>query len=240
MAGLRREEIALLAGVSADYYARLEQGRAANVSDQVVGAVAEALRLDDLERRHLAVLLKPARDASTDQQPGIRPALRSMIAALDPVPAILNSPRLDVLAINRAGSRLIDDFAAMAPPERNIVRWMFLNPKARSVYLDWADIATQLVASLRVAGGRDPDDHRLAALVDELSTRSTEFASFWAEHRIFQHTYGPKRFHHEAVGTMTLNYETMYLPADAGLSLVLYTADPGSPSAEKLARMAES
>ena len=233
VAGLRREELALVAGVSADYYARLEQGRATNVSDQVLDAVAGALRLDELERRHLADLVRPPR-RTADDQPRVRPALRAMITALDPTPAVLHGPRLEVLALNRAASVLIDDFGAMPEPERNMVRWMFVDPKAREVYPDWPDIARQLVAILRVAGGRDATDDRLSALVDELSGISGDFTRFWAERDLFQHTHGPKRFHHEAVGTFTVNYETMHLPADTGLSLILYTAEPGSASEAKL------
>ncbi|TQR85599.1 helix-turn-helix domain-containing protein [Mycobacterium hodleri] len=232
VAGLRREELALLAGVSPDYYARLEQGRATNVSAQVLDAVSAALRLDALERSHLAALMRPAE--TTPEVPRVRPALRAMVAALDPIPAVLHGPRLEVVAINDAAATLIDDFAAMPLPERNMVRWMFLNPAARTRYPDWADVAAQMVAILRVAGGRDAADPHLSRLVDELSSLSREFRKCWATRELFEHTYGPKRFHHETVGTMTLNYETMHLPADQGLSLILYTAAAGSPSEAKL------
>ena len=115
-----------------------------------------------------------------------------------------------------------------------MVRWMFLDPRARQIYPDWSDIAAQLVAILRVAGGQHTADARLSELVDELSAKSTEFARFWADQRLFQHTHGPKRFHHDAVGTLTVNYETMHLPADPGLFVIIYTADAGSPSEAKL------
>jgi transcriptional regulator with XRE-family HTH domain len=232
--GLRREELAMLAGVSPDYYARLEQGRAVNFSDQVLEAVAVALRLDELERRHLAALVKPHADAGVNASLRVRPALRAMVGALDPTPAVLHGPRLEVLAINRAAAVLIHDFDAMPESERNMVRWIFLDPNARLVYPDWPEIAAQLVAILRVAAGRDTTDARLAEVVTELSEASPEFARSWADRNLFQHTYGPKRLHHQAIGTITVNYETMYLPADPGLSLILYTADPGSPSEAKL------
>ncbi|MBJ7340321.1 helix-turn-helix transcriptional regulator [Mycolicibacterium sp.] len=232
VAGLRREELASLAGVSPDYYARLEQGRATNVSAQVLDAVSAALRLDALERNHLMALIRPTE--STPEVPRVRPALRAMVTALDPVPAVLHGPRLEVLACNGAAARLIDDFAAMPVAERNMVRWMFLDPTARRVYPDWADVAAQMVAILRVAEGRAAADATLVRLVGELSARSPEFAAQWSARELFQHTYGPKRFHHDAVGTMTLNYETMHLPADRGLSLILYTAPAGSPSEAKL------
>ncbi|WP_234834882.1 helix-turn-helix transcriptional regulator [Mycolicibacterium stellerae] len=234
VAGLRREELAQLAGVSPDYYARLEQGRATNVSEQVLDAVARALRLDELERRHLSDLVKPATTATADGPIRVRPALRAIIDALDPTPAVLHGPRMEVLAINRAAALLICDFDAMPEPERNMVRWMFSDPRARQVYPDWPDIAAQLVAILRVAGGKNTADGPLAELVGELSSASPDFARFWSDRDLFQHTHGPKRFRHEVTGTFTLNYETLHLPADPGLSLILYSADPGSPSEAKL------
>lgn len=233
VAGLRREELASLAGVSPDYYARLEQGRATNVSDQVLDAVAGALRLDELERRHLNTLVKPSRRREAGV-PRVRPALRAMIAALDPTPAVLHGPRLDVLAINRAGRLLIHDFDAVPVPERNMVRWLFTDPTARRVYPDWLDIAAQLVAILRLNAGANGADTQLTELVADLSATSATFAKLWADQKLFQHTHGPKRFHHDAVGTFTLNYETVHLPADPGLSLILYSADAGSPSEAKL------
>jgi transcriptional regulator with XRE-family HTH domain len=238
--GLRREELAMLAGVSADYYARLEQGRARNVSDSVLAAVADALRLDDVERRHLSELVRPAKAESRGDQPiRVRAALKSMIHALDPTPAMLYGPRLEVLAVNRMAVLLFDDFDAMPVADRNMIRWMFLNPKARQVYPDWTEIAAQLVAVLRLAAGRDADDPRLATLVDDVSQRSEEFASCWADYRVFQHTHGPKRYRHETVGIMTLNYETLIPPTDPDLRVIVYTADVGSPSAEKLAALSE-
>ena len=231
--GLRREELATLAGVSVDYYARLEQGRARNVSESVLTAVADALRLDDLERRHLAELLRPT-ESDPEKPVRSRAALRSMIYALDPTPAMLYGPHMEVLAVNRMGALLFDDFAAMPVSERNLVRWMFLNPKARQVYPDWSEIAQQLVAILRLAAGTNGDGSRKSALVRDLSGQSDEFARFWSDHRVFQHTHGPKRIHHEAVGTMTLNYETLVPPSDPDLRVIVYTADVGSPSQEKL------
>jgi transcriptional regulator with XRE-family HTH domain len=231
--GLRREELALLAGVSVDYYARLEQGRARNVSEQVLDAVADALRLDTLERRHLYDLVRAApQRRSAPSRP--RLALRTTIDALDPVPAFVTGRYLDIVAINRMAAILIDDFDAMPPGERNIVRWMFLSPRARQVYPDWDEIASQMVAALRVAAGQDSNAPALSRMVDDLSARSPEFVRHWADYRVFQHTYGTKRYHHEAVGIVTVNYETLLLPADPGLSLIIYSADPGSPSEEKL------
>lgn len=233
VAGLRREELALVAGVSADYYARLEQGRAANVSEQVLVAVADALRLTDVERRHLSALARGHDADAADHSPRVRPALRSMIDALGPVPALLHDPLYEVMAINAAGAALIDDFEAMPAGDRNWARWTFLNPRARTVYVDWEEVAAQVVAVLRAAGAFQAGP-RLDQLCAELSSQSVEFSRYWADHRVFRHTFGPKRFHHEAVGDMTLNYETMHFPADQGLTLILYTADRGSPSEAKL------
>ena len=240
--GLRREELAVLAGVSADYYARLEQGRARNISDSVLSAVADALRLDDLERRHLTELVRPARSVSsaTSKPLRVRAALRAMIHALDPTPAVLHGPRMEVLAINRAGAALLDDFEAMPPAERNMVHWMFLNAKARAVYPDWSDIAAQLVAILRLAAGRDAGDQLLAALIDEITAQSDEFATYWSDHRVSQHTHGPKRFEIESVGALTLNYEALIPPSDPELRVIIYTAEVGSPSDERLRELLKS
>ncbi len=230
VAGLRREELALLAGVSADYYTRLEQGRAPNVSDQVLTAVADALRLDELERRHLFSLVRPAAAMAV---PRARLPLRMMLDALDPVPAVVHGPRLEVVAINRMGKVLIDDFDGVAPAERNMIRWMFRNPKARKVYPDWPEIAAQMVAILRQVVPQGDD------LVDALSAESAEFTRMWADYRVFQHTHGTKRFFHEAVGEMTINYESLVPPADPQLSVIVYSAATGSPSADKLRLLAE-
>ena len=222
----------MLAGVSPDYYARLEQGRATNVSEQVINAVAGALHLDDLERRHLSVLLSghppPARPTR------VRRELRTMVAALDPVPAMLHGPRFEVLAINRSARALIHDFEAVPESERNLIRWVFTDPAARAVYPDWTEVAEQLVAALRLTA--EPDD----AVVAELSSLSPAFTRIWSDHRVSRHSHGPKRFRHAAVGDLTLNYETMELADDSGLALTLYTADPGSPSAERLAALWQS
>ncbi|GAB3188454.1 transcriptional regulator with XRE-family HTH domain [Micromonospora palomenae] len=235
--GLRREEVALAAGVSADYYTRLEQGRARNVSDQVLDAVARALRLDDLETRHLFALTRPAaaaRRTAPEQPPKPRAALRAMLDSLDPTPAIIHGPRLEVLGINRMGKVLLDDFEAMPLRERNMARWTFLDPRARRVYREWDVVAPQMVAILRLAAGRHAEDPALAELVAELTARSDQFARWWADHPVFQHTHGTKLLHHELVGPMTINYQSLALPADPGQSLIIYTADTGSPSEEKL------
>jgi transcriptional regulator with XRE-family HTH domain len=244
--GLRREEVAVLAGVSVDYYVKLEQGRAGNISEPVLAAIESALRLDHLERRHLRSLLRsgqadradrPGRaDRSAPARPLLkaRPALLSMVHALDPVPAVIHGPHLEVLGINHAGKALLDDFDAMPPAERNMARWMFLNPRARLVYRNWDEIAPQMVAILRAAAATGRPNETLSTLVGELTAASPEFARFWADYRLFEHTFGVKQFWHEAVGEMRINYQTLELPGEQGQTVVVYSADPGSPSEEKL------
>ncbi|MGW6447026.1 helix-turn-helix domain-containing protein [Lentzea sp. NPDC055074] len=229
--GLRRAEVAILAGVSVDYYVKLEQGRARNVSGQVVDAIARALRLDEVESRYFAELLQP--EPSRPVTTRARPALQSMIRAMD-VPAVIHGPYLEILGINHAGKALLDDFEAMPAEDRNLAKWMFLNPRARVVYRDWAAVAADIVATLRasVIPGRDND--ALARIVGDLSTRSEEFAAMWADYRLSEHQHGVKRFFHEAVGDMKLNWQTLRLPDGPGQTVVVYSADTGSPSEEKL------
>ena len=238
--GLRREEVAILAGVSVDYYVKLEQGRAGNASAQVVDAVARALRLDEVEARYLRSLLHPGTTDAARRPPPVakaRPALLSMLHALD-VPAVIHGPHLEVLGINQAGKVLLDDFDAMPAAERNTARWMFLNPRARVVYRDWAAIAADVVAVLRNALVPGADNETLSRIVGELSTKSPEFARMWADYRLSEHQHGVKRFFHEAVGDLRLNWETLRLPDGRGQSIVVYSADTGSPSQEKLRLLA--
>jgi transcriptional regulator with XRE-family HTH domain len=235
--GLRREEVAVLAGVSVDYYARLEQGRIGNISDQVLTAIENALQLDDLERAHLRTLIAPQSPGPARRRPAklkARPALRRLLDAMDSVPAILQGPRLEVLATNRAARVLVADFDAMPRAERNIARWLFLDPAARTVYPQWEEVAAPVAAALRANRNPHTDDEELEHLVGELSVASPEFARFWADYRLYQHGHGKKQFCHETVGTMTLNYETLNVPGDDGIFVSTYTADVGSPSDEKL------
>ena len=236
--GLRREEVAALAGVSVDYYARLEQGRIGNVSDQVLTAIESALRLDPLEREHLRGLVgaRPAKPLrmSPSAKSRARVSMRTFIEAIDPVPAMLQGPRMEVLAWNRAATILLTDFAAMPVAERNIARWLFLDPTTRTRYPDWEQVAAPTVAALRAYHDPHVPDEALERLVGELSVASDDFARYWADYRLFKHTHGTKRIHHPTVGVMTLNYETLTIPDSDGQFLSTYTADVGSPSEEKL------
>ncbi|GAA2519195.1 hypothetical protein Ahu01nite_093120 [Winogradskya humida] len=155
----------------------------------------------------------------------MRPALLAMIHALDPAPALIHGPHLEVLGINRAGKLLLDDFDAMPPTERNTARWMFLNPRARIVYLDWPEIAAGVVAVLRAAAMPGVPDPALTALVDDLTARSPEFARLWSGYELSEHTHGVKRFFHESAGEMRISYETMLLPGSQGQTVLIYSAD---------------
>ncbi|MFK0105462.1 helix-turn-helix transcriptional regulator [Streptomyces sp. NPDC091217] len=241
--GLRREEVARLAGVSTDYYARLEQGRHPHVSEAVLEGVARALRLDDTERGYLFELARP-RPAGPDRHrpariPRVRPAVHQMLDVLNDVSAALVlDHRTDVLAVNHLAKALITDFDALPYRDRNFARFVLLDPAARDLYQDWDGIAEAFVASLRLAAGRHPDDRLLGALVEELSVRVPRFASWWAGHGVDQCAHGTRLLVHPVVGELTLSYEILALPADPDLSVCLYTAEPGSASAKTLRMLA--
>lgn len=237
--GLRREEVALVAGVSVEYYTRIERGRAGAVSDDVVEGIARALHLDDAERAHLVDLLhvdggRPARRRPS--QPRVRPEVQRVLDALTEAPAIVRNGRLDVLATNALGRALYapvyEDLAADETP--NLARFQFLSPRSEAFYPQWDAAAHDCVALLRAEAGRDPYDRALTDLIGELSTRSEEFRVRWARHNVSHHRTGRKHAHHPVVGDLTLSYEALDLPGDPGQTMLVYTAEPDSPSAEAL------
>ncbi|GAA5141083.1 helix-turn-helix transcriptional regulator [Nocardioides marinquilinus] len=238
--GLRREELARLAGVSVDYYTRLEQGRDLNVSEEVLGAVADVLGLRADERAHLFDLAQPKhkrRRAPTPAPQRVRPGVRVLVDSLA-TPAFVVGRRLDVLATNAMARALICDFDALPPRDRNHARWVFLDPIARERYLDWDLVARENVASLRMQAGRWPDDPDLASLIGELSMKSPEFAGWWADHEVLRQSHGTKRYHHPVVGDLTVAYEALAVPDAADQVLFVYTVEPGSPSEEALRLLA--
>lgn len=230
--GLRREEVAQLAQVSADYYTRLEQGRRISPSPTVVDAIARALDLDEAGHAHLRHLIGGSGHAARSRTPvrvqRPRPGLVQLLDALDGVAGMVLGRRTDVLATNRLARALLTDFDRRPARERNYARWMFLSGSARERLVDWDVQARAVVENLRLDAGRDPRDPGVQELVGELSIASTEFATWWQEHRVFQRTYGDKRFHHPVVGDFTLQYESLTLPGDADQTLFLYSAEPGT------------
>jgi transcriptional regulator with XRE-family HTH domain len=240
--GLRRSEVADLAGVSVEYYARLERGNLSGVSESVLDALARALQLDEAERAHLADLARAAGPAArtrrTPPAQQLRPSVARILAGMTGVPAIVNNGRLDVLAANPLGEALFAPLFADPARPVNHARFTFLNPRAHDFWLDWERAADDAVATLRLEAGRDPYDKGLTDLVGELSTRSDAFRSRWAAHDVRLHRTGIKSFHHPVVGDLHLNYEVMELPADPGLSLIAFSAEAGSPADDALKLLA--
>jgi len=238
--GLRREELAQLAGVSVAYYTRLEQGNGRNVSAEVLDAIARALRLTDAEHAHLTHLARPKqhkkKPSARPQQ--VRPALRQLLDALEGVPAYVSGRRAEILAWNRMAAAVFGDWGELPPQERNWARLVFLSPAYRELYVDWESKAADMVSYLRMDAGCHPDDPKLSALVGELSVKSDEFRRLWATHDVKEKSHGVKRMRHPLVGELTLSYETFKLPDDAEQSLITYHAEPGSPSAEALQLLA--
>ena len=240
--GLRREEVALLAGVSVDYYTRLERGNLSGVSESVLEAVAGALQLDEAERAHLLDLARAANaTARSRRRPGqqlVRPSVQRILDAMIGTPAYARNGRRDILAANRLGYALYSE--AYLDPARpvNIARFVFLSPRARVFFLNWESAANDTVAILRTEAGRNPYDQGLTNLVGELSTRSEEFRTRWAAHNVRLHRTGFKEIHHPVVGDLRLSFDAMDLPADSGLSVVVYSAEPGSASEDGLSLLA--
>lgn len=261
--GLRREEVAQLAGVSTDYYTRLERGSIRGVSDAVLEAVSLALQLDEAERAHLMDLARTA-NAPTRRAPRqppqqrVRPGVQGLLDGMTGVVAMVQNGRSDVLAANLLGRALygpVFNFAAQSnsaaqlnpagqsgpgTPDRlpNQARYIFLDPGAGDFYPDWRAIAATTVAMLRLESGRNPGDRALNELVGELTTRSGLFAALWAGHDVRIHTTGTKRFHHPVAGDLALQFETLNLPGDEGQTLFTFTAEPGSASENALAFLA--
>jgi transcriptional regulator with XRE-family HTH domain len=235
--GLRREEVARLAGVSTDYYVRLEQGRNIHPSRTVLDSVSRALRLSSSEHAHMMDLLENcAASPRSAGQPvqGVRPALRHLLEAVGHVPALVLGRRSDVLAGNPLAFLLFTDFSALPPAERNLTRWLVLDPAARELFRDWKTVAAEAAGALRLDVGRHPNDPQANQLVGELAVNSEHFRQWWAGHRVASRSAGSVRLHHPAVGDLELNFENLVLPDDPDQTLRLYSARPGSPSSDAL------
>ena len=243
--GLRREEVALLAGMSTEYYIRLERGNAKGVSDSVLEGISQALKLDDAERAHLYDLVRaakegaqPPRRRSAPRAQQVRPAVQRMIDAMTALPTIVQNERLDLVASNQLGRAFYSEMYIQPQRPVNFGRFIFLDPRSRVFYRDWDDAARQTVALLRSAAARAPYDRDLSDLVAELVTRSEDFRTLWAAHDVRLHHSGSKKVHHPVVGDLDLTFEALEVGTDKGLSVIAYTTEPGSPSHDSLQLLA--
>lgn len=237
--GLRREEVALLAGISVEYYNRVERGVVTGVSPAVLDGLARALQLDALEADHLRRLIQAA-DSPTPRRPSqpkrqrVHAALQQLLDAMTGVPAIVQNGRYELVAANALGRALYSEVLDQEQRPPSFPRYVFLDPRSQCFYRDWDESAELTVALLRTRAGQDPHDLALQAVIGELSTKSETFRRMWAEHRVREHRSGKKRLHHPAVGDIELTYEGMELQTDRDLILTAYTAEPSSASADAL------
>jgi hypothetical protein len=242
--GLRREEVALLAGMSTEYYVRLERGNAAGFSEAVLDGVARALQLDDAERSHLFDLVRAANVGSsprarpTQRQLSVRSSLQQTIDAMSTVPVFVQNGRLDAVATNRLGEALFSEMFVDPRRPMNAARFVFLDVRAQTFYKDWEGNTRQMVALLRREAGRNPHDRGLTDLVGELSTQSDLFRRLWASHDVREHQTGLKKVHHPLVGDLDLTFETMDIASERGLQMLVFSAEPGSASADRLQMLA--
>ncbi len=240
--GLRREEVALLAGVSIDYYVRMERGNLTGASEAVLDGIASALQLDEAERAHLFDLARAAQPAPPRQRrsktSGVTDGIQQILDAITDAPAWVRNARHDMLAANRLARALYAPVLADARRPASNARFVYLDPAAREFFADWERAADDIAAMLRSEAGNNPHDKQLVELIGELSTRSEEFRTRWAAHNVRFHRTGRKRIHHPVVGTLDLNFEAMEFPAHPGLTLLAYTAAAGTPTADSLKMLA--
>lgn len=236
--GLRREEVAALAGVSLDYYKRLERGNLSGVSDSVLDGLAEALQLDTAERAHLHNLARAANPTIAHRRPAVpqqvRPAVQNVLNAIN-APALVRNSRFDYIAANPLGRALYVPMFDSPEQPPNSARFTFLDPASGTFYPEWDHAAEELVAYLRSEAGRVPDDQDLADLIADLSTRSADFRQLWAAHNVRYHDNGTKRLHHPIVGDITVTYETMQMTADPALTMSIFAIEETSTSQDALA-----
>lgn len=241
--GLRREEVALLAGMSAEYYKRLERGNATGVSEAIVDGVSRALQLTEAEHSHLAGLIRTANAGIRPQRRQTRmttltAGMQQTIDAMSTVPVFVQNGRLDAIATNTLGRALFSEMFDDVSPPVNAARFVFLDQRSQNFYQDWEGNAHQIVAILRAEAGRSPYDRELSDLVGELSTRSDLFRKLWGAHDVREHRGGSKNVHHPIVGDLALNYQSMDLASDRGLQMLVFSAEPGSASADRMQLLA--
>jgi len=241
--GLRREEVAMLAGVSVDYYIRMERGSLAGASESVLDSLASALQLDEAEREHLFALARESHNSSGRRKrstpSAVRPALQQILDAITDAPAWIRNRRHDVLAMNQLARALYSPILVDPRRPANTARFIYLNPEAASqFFVDYDQITRDAAAMLRLEAGRNPHDDGMIALIGELSTRSELFRQRWASQDVRFHRSGRKRLRHPIVGELDLDFEAMELPSEPGLQLNVYTAPPGSPAADSLRLLA--
>ena len=241
--GLRREEVAMLAGMSVDYYTRLERGNLGGVSESVLESLASALHLDEAEHAHLFDLARTANAtrrprARKPAVPSVRPPVQRILDAMESVPAFVRNGRFDVLGANVLGEALYSELYEDPTRPVNHARFTFLDPRAPRFWGDWDKAARDTVAFLRSEAGRNPYDRGLTDLIGELSTRSELFRTLWASHDVRFHRSGVKTFHHPVVGRLDVAFEAFDLPADPGLTMLVYSAEPGSASDDALKLLA--
>lgn len=242
--GLRREEVALLAGMSAEYYKRLERGNATGVSEAVINGVSRALQLDDAEHAHFNDLVRAANAGAHPQRRRatrkhqLTEGMRQTIEAMSTVPVFIQNGRLDFIGANRLGRALFSEMLDGAVAPANAARFVFLDPRAQTFYQDWQSNTRQIVAILRAEAGRSPYDRQLSDLVGELSTRSDLFRKLWGAHDVREHRTGLKSINHPVVGELALTYQSMDLASDRNLQMLAFSAEPGSASHDRLQLLA--
>ncbi len=238
--GLRREEVALLASISTDYYTRIEQGRI-SVSATVLTTLADVFQLDDDQRRYLFSLAgKPSARVPRQNRQKVQPQLHRLLDDLRTTPAIVMGRRMDVIGWNHLAAAMVVDFSQVPAKHRNYVRLLFTHPSMRALYADWESVARTSVAQLRMEAAKYPDDPRLASLVGELSVQEPQFAIWWAERGVASLTTGTKTLNHPIVGELVLDWDTLVEANDADQKLVIWTAEPGSSSHDALRRLASA
>lgn len=243
--GLRREEVALVAGMSVEYYVRLERGHAAGVSEAVLAGIARALQLDEAELNHLHDLVRAANDgaAPSRRRPRsrtqtVRPGMQQLLDAMHEIPAIVQNGRLDLIGANAIGRALFAEMLEGRHKPANFARYLFLDPRAPRFYRHWDDSAEQIVALLRSEAGRNPRDRELSELVGELATCSDPFRTLWASHDVREHRTGTKAVTHPLVGDLDLSFEALDVSTERGLQFIAFSAEPGSATSDALRLLA--